>query len=696
MRRRPVEIWWIAAFGLFNASSVFTQSRGLIGFDRTVLLGCVSIYVLAALLLLALTQAGRVAAFMSLGLVCCEQIATSWPPEGRWSAHISHAGVVAFCMWMMVYLQSPSTQRLCSAEARKNATSYALRFTLLDFMETLAGAAALYGAQRLGLNLWLSGCVGLAAFISYGLFLDTRVRRVVNALFERDAIGIPATDMDNWRAACSCFAGGDWRAARRCLEMASPEARRSAQVKFFIQMMDWLTLTNFDPSDGQTCLQRAAYDHDWKLDEVDRKRLLNYVECAGDEALRRLVDERAELIEALVDAGRNAGNLFYAQADRTLARITGETFGFNAPESWAAWWQNHKTDWSGDAGSVSLVARLVRFDPAAANALARRVAGRAEEPLLRELTAQITFLNAMHKAIREHGGVEPFIRQPQRMLLVPELTDAVGMLHADSQLLENLGMPLLQVARRLNVRVQLIDYIGKLWTRYPDELSGDMPWLLKTLTGKNFGVLRAKGKFEAWWPGVRESFIRHDRAMAMGLAAHSAGDDASEERAFRAALDEQPRGLSARYNLALCVMRRKDHGEAAKLLQELIQLEPKEPFWWIVLGVMHRSIDKSSDAHAAFRKALELGAAAPRVALHVGLTFARDRRDAEAIKQLDRALGNNPTASRIEALVSHLENEGLWGLAGHYREEAFRRGLSRPGDEGNFDPTGGGDEDVAA
>jgi tetratricopeptide (TPR) repeat protein len=695
MRRRPVEIWWIAAFSLFKAASVFSQSQFLAGYDRTVALGYAGVFVLAAVLLPALTQTGRVAGFMSLGLVCCEQIISAWPPDLQWTAHLSRLGMISFCMWMMVYLQSPSTQRLCSAEARKSSKSYALRFTLLDLMETMFGGAALYGAHRMGLNLWISCVIGLGVFVAYGLFLDSRIRRLANALFARD-FGIPANDMDNWRAACNCFVDGDSRAARRCLEMASPEARRNAQVRFFLQMMDWHTLTGFDPSDGQTCLQRAAYDHDWKLDEVDRKRLLNYVECAGDEALRQLVDDRAELIEALVDAGRDAGSFFYAQADRTLARITGETFGFNAPESWAAWWQKNKADWSGDAGSVSLVARLVRFDPPSANALARRIAGRAEEPLLRELTAQITFLNAMHKAIREHGGVEPFIRQPQRMLLVPELTDAVGMLHADSQLLENLGMPLLQVARRLNVRVQLIDYIGKLWTRYPDELSGDMPWLLKTLTGKNFGVLRAKAKFEAWWPGVRESFIRHDRAMAMGLAAHSAGDDVSEEKAFRAALDEQPRGLSARYNLALCVMRRKDHVEAARLLEELIQLEPKEPFWWIVLGVMHRSIDKSSDAHAAFRKALELGAAAPRVALHVGLTFARDRRDAEAIKQLDRALGNNPTPSRIEALVSHLENEGLWGLAGHYREEAFRRGLSRPGDEGNFDPTGGGDEDVAA
>ena len=57
------------------------------------------------------------------------------------------------------------------------------------------------------------------------------------------------------------------------------------------------------------------------------------------------------------------------------------------------------------------------------------------------------------------------------------------------------------------------------------------------------------------------------------------------------------------------------------------------------------------------------------------------RRFSEAITHLDRVLGSNPSPSKIEALVSQLENEGLWNLAGHYREEAFRRGLKVEGSD---------------
>jgi tetratricopeptide (TPR) repeat protein len=324
----------------------------------------------------------------------------------------------------------------------------------------------------------------------------------------------------------------------------------------------------------------------------------------------------------------------------------------------------------------------------AALKVAKMAAGRAEEPLLKELAAQVLFLNAMQQAIKEKEGIDAFFKQPQRLLLVPEFTDAFGLLHADSHVLENLGMSMPKVSRRLMLRVPLVDYIGKLWTRYPYELNADVPWLLKTLTGKNLGVLRAHAAFQKWWPAARESYVRHDRALSAGLQAAGAGKEAEAESHFRAALAEQPRELSSRYNLALCLLQRKAHGEAERLLQELTQLEPKESYWWLVLGQMHRNSNQSENAHAAFRRALELGAEAPKVAWHIGLTFARDRRDAEAIAHLDRVLGNNPSPSKIEALVSHLESEGLWKLAGHYREEAFRRGLSLSNDA---DESDGGD-----
>ncbi|HYG73503.1 MAG TPA: tetratricopeptide repeat protein [Planctomycetota bacterium] len=684
MRRRPIEIWWITAFSLFTAARTLPLIPQTSGADQIITAAYASVLPLAALLLIALTEAGRWAAFIAVGVAAVDNIVTLTLASSGWHARLSTLGFTCFCLWMMIYLQSLSTRRVCSRNARiAPSAPYSLSATLLDLMETFCGVGTVLALKALNFGDLAAVCTGFASFVFYGVVLDERVRRGWSALFQNRG-GIATTllsrqDLVHWRAACKELQKQDFRAARGYAAALSPEAQRHPDCDLFLQMLDWHEAIYFDPTEGEACLQRVALDHDWKPDEIDRKRLQSFAECASETVIRKIIDQRTRLIEGLVAAAANPGSYFYVQTDRVLSRITGETFGFNAIESWNAWWQNARNDWSGDAGAVSLVARLLRLDPPAANALAKRIAGRAEEPLLRELTAQVVFLNAMHKAIRDHGGVEPFIRQPQRMLLVPELTDAVGLLHTDSQLLENLGMSLNAVARRLQVRVQLVDYIGKLWARYPDDLGTDMPWLFKTLTGKNLGVLRARAKFESWWPRERELFLRHDKAMAAGLNAHAAGDQEGEEKAFREALDVQPRGLSSRYNLALCLMRRNQHSEAAQLMRELIQLEPKEPFWWIVLGVMHRSVNETSDAHAAFRKALELGAAAPRVALHIGLTFARDRRDAEAIKQLDRALGKNPTASRIEALVSHLENEGLWSLAGHYREVAFRKGLSSDG-----------------
>jgi predicted Zn-dependent protease len=140
-------------------------------------------------------------------------------------------------------------------------------------------------------------------------------------------------------------------------------------------------------------------------------------------------------------------------------------------------------------------------------------------------------------------------------------------------------------------------------------------------------------------------------------------------------LAAQPHDLSVRYNLVLCALQRKDDAQAVRLLKELAGLEPKEPYWWVMLAQVHQRSDRREEAHAAVHRAIKLGAVERRVALHLGLTLAHDCREDEAIAHFDRALGANPSVEKIESLASHLESEGLWKLAGHYREKALRRGL---------------------
>ena len=699
MRRRPMEFWWIAAFCVFKSVLSFRLAHGAAGSAQQILCAHGAILLLPALLLMVHAPLGRIAGFIVLGFEAVDLLNSALLMQNAaWEQSVAELSIFGFCLWMLFYLQSESTRRLCSVLQTRPAEGAApLRWMVLSIVETGLGAVAGYAAHLAGFSFAAAGCVGLGAYVLYGILLEDWIRRRWVVLFCHCDSDFPTADAQRWRTACNALARGDLNQARREAEAFSEPARKHHAGAFFLRMLAWQELLAIEPGNGEACLRRAALDHAWKPDEMERKRMVDYIECADSDELRKLIDERAELIQGLVKAGSNSSSFFCQQADSALSSISGETFAFNPHESWSAWWEAAQLDWTGDTGSVALVARLLRMDPVAANALSQRIAGRAEEPLLKELSAQVVFLNAMHKAIREHDHVERFLRQPQRILLVPELTDAVGLLHADSQLLESLGMTQNAVTRRLQMRVPLVDYIGALWRRYPGEVGGEMPWLLKTLTGKNLGLLRARSKFEAWWPGERDSFIRHDRAVAAGLAADAGGNDAVAEKSFRDALHEQPRELSSRYNLAKCMIRRNAHDEAAALLRELTQLEPREPYWWMALGLLHRSENKSNDAHVAFKRALELGAPPPRVALHIGLTYARDRHDAEAIKQLDRALGTNPTASKIEALVSTLESEGLWKLAGHYRDEAFKRGLSQPND----DDDGGSndhprDEDVAA
>jgi tetratricopeptide (TPR) repeat protein len=693
MRRRPMEFWWIAAFCAVGAVDIFNLLHfAKNAHDRWVLVSLFSgLIVFPATLFLFFSQIGRLGCVVALTTQSLFHFARCWRSSRSMDTVAVDILIPLTSVWLVSYLQSRSTARLCAGRNElQDLRHFRERtFSGLDLAEISIGAVAAFIAHGFGAHLDLAICVGFFCYAMYSVLIEDWSRQRWVTLFPAIDVHFPAGDRAHWRWACRAFTRQDIEAARYHAGMFSSEARAHPPARLFHAMLDWNELMARHPADGYSALRRVVFDHDWRPAPADRKRISEFIASASPETVRRMVDERAVLIDGLIDAVQNSSSYFHNAADRALERIIGETFAFNTADSWATWWTFHREDWLGDSGSVALTTRLIRMDcDGAAHSLAKMVCGRAEEPLLKELAAQVLFLNAMQAAIKGKEGIDAFFKQPQRLLLVPEFTDAFGLLHADSHVLENLGMSVPKVSRRLMLRVPLVDYIGKLWARYPSELNSDMPWLLKTLTGKNLGVLRAQKAFQKWWPNVRESYLRHDRALSAGLRAAAAGKEDEAERQFRAALAEQPRELSSRYNLALCLLQREAHVEAERLLQELTQLEPKESYWWLVLGQMHRNSNQSENAHAAFRRALELGAEAPKVAWHIGLTFARDRRDAEAIAHLDRVLGKNPSPSKIEQLVSHLESEGLWKLAGHYREEAFRRGLSL--DDGE-ESEGGGD-----
>jgi tetratricopeptide (TPR) repeat protein len=459
-------------------------------------------------------------------------------------------------------------------------------------------------------------------------------------------------------------------------EGAATLSARDLDRDLFPRLLAWQQVLNSQPADAEACLCRALYDADWRPNREARRALAAGLKHVESETVRRLANQRAELIPRLIAAAGGPQSAFHDLAGRILSRVTGEEFDGGGAEAWTGWWEKAGPEWSDDAGMVAAVARLLRLRlPAAACALARRVAGRAEEPLLREFAAQVSFLHEMRTALHDRERIEPVIRQAKRILLVPALADSLGLLHADSEYLARSGVSPAALARRLPLRTQVVDYAVRLWQRYPAELNADMPWIIRMLANARSEALNTPEAFGKWWSGARQALRHHGQSLAAGLAAHGAGDMAGAETAFRKALAAQPHDLSVRYNLVLCALQRKDDAQAVRLLKELAGLEPKEPYWWVMLAQVHQRSDRREEAHAAVHRAIKLGAVERRVALHLGLTLAHDCREDEAIAHFDRALGANPSVEKIESLASHLESEGLWKLAGHYREKALRRGL---------------------
>ena len=618
----------------------------------------------------------------ALGVETLTFTVSVWPDPS--AADVVATGcVAALNVWLIGFLRQPHTAELFrrrSAEAGFGRGGVAL--LLLDLLNLCVILLGGWALLRAGFGPGITLITGLSLAVLYGWAVQQWLLRRWLKLFASSPQGVGRADVPRWRKAWAVLERGDTHTARTLLAGMAPESRCSPDVALLEALVNWSDLLAGERSGGATLLRRAALDALFRPSDEQTVELTQSIKSLPDTELRDLLEAREQLLSSLVSAAMEPASVFHAQAPGVLARITGLAFGPASHETWGSWWQAHRALYSGDAGGLALVARLIRTAPAAAAALAERTAGRAEEPLLRELAGQIVYLTALQRAIQSRSGVDTHIRQATRLLLVPELADALGILHADSSALESQGLPPRAVARRLLMRGKLIAYAYSLWQRYPGELDEDMPWLIKTLTAHNFGNRRARERFEEWWPAGRESLKRHDRALGEGLVAFAEQRFADAEEAFRAALKEQRRELTARYNLALCLKQRNEFEAAKELLQELTLLEPKEPYWWIALGTLHRTVKQSADAHAAFNKALQLGAAASRVSFQIGLTFAHERQDAEAIRHLARWLGKNPPTSKIESLVSELEEQGLWSLATHYREQAFRNGLdSRDGSE---------------
>ncbi|HEX7896535.1 MAG TPA: hypothetical protein VF950_02160, partial [Planctomycetota bacterium] len=103
-------------------------------------------------------------------------------------------------------------------------------------------------------------------------------------------------------------------------------------------------------------------------------------------------------------------------------------------------------------------------------------------------------------------------------------------------------------------------------------------------------------------------------------------------------------------------------------------------------GDARRAAGESREALAAYRRAAKLGGLEQAASVRLGLALADEGLDDEAKAALDAAAGPAPDAETLEGLADFLEQEGVFGLAHHYRQKALNERLAPEEEDDEAEP----------
>lgn len=137
--------------------------------------------------------------------------------------------------------------------------------------------------------------------------------------------------------------------------------------------------------------------------------------------------------------------------------------------------------------------------------------------------------------------------------------------------------------------------------------------------------------------------------LASGWQALQAGDVDAAERCARAVLAGEPGIAAASQLLAIALMARSRHREAAPLFETLTALEPTDVGHWVNLGTALRGCGRFDEAARAYERASGLGASGPDFDFNVGLLHI-DRGDYEAARV---ALRKAHAAAPLDGEISY-------------------------------------------
>jgi Tfp pilus assembly protein PilF len=392
------------------------------------------------------------------------------------------------------------------------------------------------------------------------------------------------------------------------------------------------------------------------------------------------VQERAEVVDALLADAFSKRPLFVGEADDAIQRITGRIFVGNEEYAHREAWAVARPRCTGARGRAWLTLRL--WEKMAQEA-AEAVAEGSPDRLLREAAG----VSRRFAEGAKDGRLTPeWVEENAHALgVLPMFADAFRLLYLELPYLERFGTE--AVVSRLCVRLELVATLRRLRDEYPEESGGWTATMLALLAGQSKGLMLKKKRFDPWWAERRESQATFDARFAAGLEAAAKEGWEEGATAFGDAAAAWPERACARHNGAVCLLRAGRSAEAEALLEALTAEEPDEPLYWLRLGDARRAAGKSREALAAYREAAKLGGLEQAASVRLGLALADEGRDDEARKELDAAAGPEPDADTLEGLADFLEQEGVFGLAHHYRQKALGERLSSEDDEDEDPPT---------
>lgn len=662
-RRVPSDLYGPVLWSGLLGTLCLLVANGSAGAWKPVWGGIGLVFLGVAVALLRLRPWARVAAGTLFSLALAAQLAVlvSKGFNGKLLFYM------AMNAWWAVYMFRPSTRRIFEASGAAAFDVPGCATQLLSIAFVLAVGVP-FAVAGLPFGWAVAGM--LAVYALYAALLEKRVER---ALRRRLATRPPELDDEAWarfRRAQDLRAAGDVDGALDALAGLSPApCVRALQGLLFLARPD---------AGGP--LRRFVFDSDYAPDEEARETMVREARDPSID-LEACVQERAEVVDALLADAFSKRPLFVQEADAAIQRITGRVFVGNEEYAHREAWAAARPLCTGTRGRTWLVLRLWER---MAQGAAEGVAEGSADVLLREATG---VSRRFAEGAKDGTLTQAWVEENAHALgVLPMFADAFRLHHLDLPYLERYGAE--AVTSRILLRLELVALLRRLRDDYPAEAGTWTAMLLALLAGQSRKLMLKKKRFDPWWAKRRESQATFDARFAAGLRAAAAEDWAAGAAAFEEAAEAWPERACARHNHAACLLRDGRAEEAEGLFETLTAEEADEPLYWLRLGDARRARGKSREALTAYRTAAKLGGLEQAAAVRLGLLLADEGREDEAMRELDAAAGPEPSAETLEGLADFLEEEGVFGLAHHYRQKALGERLSDPEEDDGADPAG--------